>query len=131
MASTATPRHKPLIHDEHPGHVHLGTSVAHDQHAAPPLGALARAIAPELADCSAPERDHVWRSRMVTVVEAWAGGITGVAGFELLNELAGGDSVLVTAHNAANSSINALLGTFISPIVCSLSDAHGWSRRGL
>eukprot|EP01051_Picozoa_sp_SAG22_P018866 SAG22_NODE_3307_length_1789_cov_1.311834_1_plen_435_part_01 len=117
--------HKPLVHGEHPGHVHLGTHAADHEDATPPMGALGRLLAPELADCSAHERAFVWRMRLQTLIETWASGITNVASFELVLALCGGDSVVLASHNAAISSANSLIATFLSPVICSLSDAHG------
>ena len=82
-------------------------------------------MAPELAECSVRERSFVWRMRLQTIVETWASGITNVASFELVLALCGGDSVVLASHNALISSGNSLLATFLSPVVCSLSDAYG------
>ncbi len=123
-----------LMHEDHPGHVQLTAHQGHDQHDAsytdadpkhPPLSKLALFVAPELADCSAAERSFVWRLRLQTIVETWASGISNVASFELVLALCGGDSVLLASHNAIITSANSLLATFLSPVVCSLSDAHG------
>jgi MFS family permease len=125
-----------LKHQDHPGHVQL-TAHQHDTDDTsesqsnpadpthPPLSKLALLVAPELADCSAPERSFVWRMRLQTIVETWASGISNVASFELVLALCGSDSVVLASHNALISSANSLLATFLSPVVCSLSDAHG------
>ena len=117
--------HKPLVHEEHPGHVHLGTHAEGHENSPQPLSSLTLAVAPELADCSAHERAFVWRMRLQTIIETWASGITNVASFELVLALCGGDSVVLASHNAVISSVNSLLATFLSPVICSLSDAHG------
>lgn len=123
--ASAAADHKPLVHHEHPGHVQLGPHDEHLEHATRPTAALTLMVAPELADCSTHERSFVWRMRLQTIIETWASGITNVASFELVLALCGGDSVVLASHNAVISSANSLLATFLSPVVCSLSDAHG------
>ena len=53
----------------------------------PPLNCILARIAPELELCSQPERAFILRARAAAVIDAWAAGITSVAGMELLLRL--------------------------------------------
>ena len=138
------------VHADHPGHVHLGVEHMQleltpeaDEHdpgrendpstapstrpprSRPSLGRIRHAVAPELAPCSIVERAVILRVRAAIVADAWAVGLTSIAGVELLRTLTSRDPLLIASHNAFIASMSALLAVIVSPIVGSLSDAYG------
>ena len=96
-----------------------------DEPAEQPAPRWMQVLSPELVPLRPRERSFVLKQRAVVILGQWAGGISSVSSTTLLLSLCDGQFEEMATHSATVGSVNSFLATFMSPVVCALSDQFG------